>query len=170
MRDQGNAILKMAGTLVLNAGRSVNMQDAYAGVKWSTVIKSADQWILCGDKADRTSTIFSLDDQGVVTSSVSILSTAVDGTAFIKYLKTAIVRRHQAIILAIDVDACCHLISMTAIGHLHTLESMPTIRRPDAIYPNDSYKRILSMTEADNLGQYIVAGYMWIKKLTVRLN
>ena len=171
VHDQGNAILKTTGTLVLNSvSRSVNMQAVYAGVKWSTVIKAANRWLVCGDKTDMTSAIVSLDDRGVIISSVSIRTTAVYGQAFIKYLKTAVVRQHQAIILAIDVDACCHLISMTASGHLHTLESMPTIRRPDIQYPNESYKQISSMAETDTEGQYIVAGYMWIKKLTVRLN
>ena len=174
MHDQGNAILKTTGTLVLNAGRhSVemhDMHDTFSSVKWSTVIKSADRWIVCGDRKDSSSTIVSLDDRGVVISSVSIVTRAAWGDAFIKYLKTAIVRRHEAIILAIDVNSCCHLISMTASGHLHTLDSTPTLCRCDIKYPDEWYKQITSMTETDTEGQYIVAGYMWIKKLTVRLN
>ena len=170
MHGRGNAILKTTGTLVINIDQTVDMQAIDAGVKWSTVIKAADRWLVCGDKTDMTSTIASLDDRGVVISTVSIRTNAVSGQAWIKYLKTAIVRHDRAIILAIDVDACCHLISMTASGRLHMLDSMPSIRRPDVQYPGDAHKQIASMTETDTEGQYIVAGYMWIKKLTVRLN
>ena len=170
VHGHGNAILKTTGTLVMTGGQTVDMQAVDTGVKWSTVIKAADRWLVCGDKTDMTSTIASLDDRGVVISHVSIRTKAVEGQACIKYLKTAIVRHHRAIILAIDVDACCHLISMTASGRLHTLDSMPSIRRPDVEYPGDDYKLITSMTETDTEGQYIVAGYMWIRKLTVRLN
>ena len=170
VHDHGNAILKTTGTLVMTDGQTVDMQAVDAGVKWSTVIKAADRWLVCGDKTDMTSTIASLDDRGVVISHVSIRTKAVEGQACIKYLKTAIVRHHRAIILAIDVDACCHLISMTASGRQHTIDSMLTMRRPDVHYPYEYCKQIASMTETDTEGQYIVAGYMWIRKLTVRLN
>ena len=116
------------------------------------------------------STIASIDDRGLVISSMSIRTTAVNGEAFIQYLKTAIVTGNQAIILAIERSACCHLILMTASGHLHVIESMPSIRRPNVEYPDDRLKTITSMTKSDIEGQYIVAGYSWIKKLTVRLN
>ena len=170
VHDQGIAILKTTGTLVINGGQTVCMQAVDDNAKWSAVVKAADRWLVCGDKTDMTSTIVNLDDQGVVISSVSILTKAVYDDAWIKYLKTAIVRHHQAIILAIDVDACCHLISMTASGRLHIIDSMPSIRRRDIKYPEEKFKQITSMTETDTEGQYIVAGYMWIKKLTVRLN
>ena len=50
------------------------------------------------------------------------------------------------------------------------IESMPSICKPDVKYPDESWKAITSMTESDVEGQYIVAGYSWIKKLTVKLN
>ena len=171
MHEHGNAILKTTGIIALSGGQSINMEDVDGSVEWSAVIRSANRWIACGDKKyDDMSTIASIDDQGVVKSSMSICTTAVDDKAFIKYLKTAIVTGDQAIILAIDIRACCHLISMTASGQLHMIESMLTVRKPDVEYPSDGYKAITSITETDVKSQYIVAGYMWIRKLTVRLN
>ena len=169
MHEHGNAILKTTGIIALSGGQSINMQDVDGDAKWSAVIRSANRWIACGDKSDM-STIASIDDRGVIISSISIRTTAVNGHAFIRYLKTAIVTGDQAIILAIENSACCHLISMTASGRLHLIESMPSICRPDVQYPSDAYKTISSMTESNIEGQYIVAGYMWIKKLTFRLN
>ena len=116
------------------------------------------------------STIASIDDRGLVISSMSIRTTDVGGYAYIRHIKTAIVTGDRAIILAMELSACCHLISMTASGHLNLIESMPSIRRPDVEYHHDCYKVIYSMTESDVEGQYIVAGYSWIRKLTVRLN
>ena len=170
MHEHGNAILKTTGIIALKDGRSVNMQDVDDIAKWSAVIRSADRWIACGDRTDSRSTIASIDDAGVVISTVTLCTTDVDGEAFIKYLKTAIVRGRQAVILAIDISARCHLISMTASGRLHMLESMPSIYKPDVVYPDDTWKATTSMSETDVEGQYIVAGYMWIKKLTVELN
>ena len=182
MHEHGNAILKTTGIIALSGGQSINMQDVAGSVRWSTVTRAANRWIVSGgenndvcegycDKYyDSTSTIASVDDRGVGISSMSIRTTAVAYSAFIKYLKTAIVRGDRAIILAIEVSACCHLISMTASGRLHLIESMPSIRRPDVMYPGDGWKIIESMTESDVEGQYIVAGYTWIRKLTVRLN
>ena len=182
MHEHGNAILKTTGIIALSGGQSINMQDVAGSVRWSTVTRAANRWIVSGgenndvcegycDKYyDSTSTIASVDDRGVGISSMSIRTTAVAYSAFIKYLKTAIVRGDRAIILAIEVSACCHLISMTASGRLHMIESMPSICKPDVEYCSYNPKRISSMTETDIKGQYIVAGYMWIRKLTVRLN
>ena len=172
MHEHGNAILKTTGIIALSWGQSTtNMLDVDGDAKWSAVIRSANRWISCGDKNDdRMSTIASIDDRGVVISSMSIGTIMVNGYSFIKYLKTAIVIGNQVIILAMEHSACCHLISMTASGHLHMLESMPSICRPDVKYPSDMCKVIDSMTESDVEGQYIVAGYMWIRKLTLKLN
>ena len=175
MHEHGNAILKTTGIIALRGGHSIDMQDVDGDAKWSAVIRSANRWIACGDKSDeneednneedRKSTIVSFDDRGLVISSMSIRTTPVDGYSFIKYLKTVGVTGNQAIIVAMEHSACCHLISMTASGQLHLVDSMPSIRRPD-----DWCKQIYSMTETDVEGKYIVAGYSWIKKLTVRLN
>ena len=116
------------------------------------------------------SNIASIDDQGVVISSMPIDTTDVCSRAFISYLKTAIVKRHQAIILAIEHSAICHLISMTASGQLYLLESMPSIRRPDVEYPTDWHKAMTSATETDIEGQYVLAGYKWIRMMTVILD
>ena len=182
MHEHGNAILKTTGIIALSEGQSINMQDVDGSVRWSTVIRAVNRWIVCGDENndackgycdkdyDSTSTIVSIDDQGVVISSMSIRTTAAAYSAYIRYLKTAIVRGNQAIILAIEASACCHLISMTASGRLLLIESMPSICKPDVEYSRYNPKWIDSMTESDVEGQYIVAGYMWIRKLTVRLN
>ena len=147
------------------------MKQVDGDAMWSAVIRSANRWITCGDKnGDRRSTIASIDDRGLVISSMSIRTTAANDRTFINYLKTAIVTGDRGIILAMERSACCHLISMTASGRLHLIESMPSIRRLDVMYPGDAWKIIESMAESDVEGQYIVAGYMWIKKLTVRLN
>ena len=169
MHEHGNAILKTTGIIALKNSQTVNMKNIDYRAEWSTVIRSANRWIACGDRKDSISTIASIDDRGVVISTLSICTTAVEEDALIQYLKTAIVKRHLSIILAIENSARCHLISMTASGHLHMLQSMPSLCRPDIEYPDDSYKAINTMTESDVQGQYIVSGYLWIKKLTVSL-
>ena len=171
MHEHGNAILKTTGIIALSGGQSIKMQDFDSSAKWSTVIRSANRWLACGDKKTSTSTIVSIDDQGVIKSSISVPTKAVGGgRAFIQHLKTAIVKGDQAIILAIDISTRCHLISMTASGRLNLIESMPSIWRPDIEYPDDKYKVITTITHSDIEGQYVVAGYSWIRKLTVRLN
>ena len=154
MHEHGNAILKTTGIIVLSGGQFINMWDIDGYAEWSAVIRSANRWITCGDRKaeDRMSTIVSIDDQGVIKSSTSIRTTAVDGKAFIRYLKTVIETGNQAIILAIELSACCHLISMTASGRLYLIESMPSIRRPDVEYPSDWCKVIFSMAESDTQG------------------
>ena len=168
MHEHGNAILKTTGIIALSEGQSINMKQVDGIAKWSAVIRSANRWIACGEK--KGSTIASIDDEGLVISSMSIRTTDLNIGAYIKYLKTAIVTGDRAIILAMEHSARCHLISMTASGHLHMIESMPSICRPDVEYPDGWCKKIYSMTETDIEGQYIVAGYSWIRKLTVRLN
>ena len=77
MHEHGNAILKTTGIIELKDGRSVNMKKVNDIAKWSAVIRSANRWIACGDRTDSRSTIASIDDAGVVISTVTLRTTAI---------------------------------------------------------------------------------------------
>ena len=99
-----------------------------------------------------------------------------DGDAGIQYERTectgiftlhqAYVRGGRGIILAIERDGCCHLIS-TANGRLSKLQSI------DSIVPrviDDKCERVvLNVTATGNKGQFIVGGWRWTKLISVKL-
>ena len=144
--------------------------------KWTIMTCIAKCWIVCGDlnlKSDGQSIMTGISRQGVVRSTLKIKLTSngyrKGGIKFagIYSLHQAYVRGRRGIILAIECDGCCHLISV-AYGRMSKLQSIDSIVNEDWVF-DKSLRIVTSVTATDNKGRFIAGGFGWIRQISIKL-
>ena len=84
-------------------------------------------------------------------------------------MRTVYATRHQAVILALERDGCCHLVSVARRGSLTLLMTVDGIVPSSADASDLGRHHIASVSNTDEKGVIIVGGKNWIKKLTFML-
>ena len=168
------ATLHTNGRLDLNGDLPIDLRKKIdSNADWTIVNSIAKCWIVSGD-LDGQAIMASITNKGDIRSTLrlKLTSNGYEDHNEMAYggiyaLKNAYARHRRGIILAIERDGCCHLISVED-GLMSKLQTI------DSIVPQDlvDYERnrvVLSVTATDKAGEFIAGGYHWTKKITIKL-
>ena len=165
--ELGLAIVNMDDTLSLASNSKVNLKAKVdSEAKWTIVTSIAKYWIVCGDLESEGHTIMaSISRQGYVRSILNLKLTSngyindKDGTEYsgIFTLHQAYIRGRRGIMLAIERDGCCHLMSV-AYGRISKLQSIDSIVNVDMI-EYESERIVLCVTVTRTKGEFIAGGF-----------
>lgn len=87
---------------------------------------------------------------------------------FMYCIKTVFERSGRAILLAAERIGCCHLISMARNGGLAVIQSIQLLVPADGDLSCD--RTVMSVTETNTKGEFIVLGINKMQKVTIKLN
>ena len=168
----GMAIVDWNVTLYLDNEVEVDLTKVITEVKWMIVACIAKCWIVSGDLKDQAS-MASISKKGEVRSTLKLrlTSNGHKGWGGLKYggiyaLRKVYVAGMRGIMMAIERDGCCHLISVD-FGRLSILQSIDSIVPLDVV--KDEINRIvMSVTATAKRGQFIFGGYNWTRLITVK--
>ena len=171
----GMATVDRAGTLSLDNGVEVDLKKVDSLAIWMVETCIAKCWIVCGDNGDRTS-IASISKKGKVISRLTIKLTLKGCKNYfgreyggIYALQKVYVRGTRGIMMAIESDGCCHLISVD-YGRLSILQSIDSIVPLDRDMAKHAYDHIVkSVAATATRGEFIVCGWKWIRMITLKL-
>ena len=159
--------------------------------QWTIVTCIAKYWIVSGDLYDQ-SIITSISNKGDVISTLKLKLTSNGYLAEmasecydysdegIQYetmrfagiftLNPVFVRGRRGIMLAIERDGCCHLISVH-YGRMSKLQSIASIVliTPFNMFDEGDNFIVISVVDTDTEGVFIAAGMGWTKKITIKL-
>ena len=145
---------------------------------WAIATCIAKCWIVCGDRdldLDAQSIMACINRQGDIKSTLKLKLTSNgyrnyrDGLIFagIYSLHQAYVSGRRGIMLAIERDGCCHLISVR-YGRLSKLQSIASIVNVDAAkYENQ--RIVMSVTATGIEGEFIAGGWNWTRHISLKL-
>ena len=171
MSKDGVGLLFIHDKLKLPSGMSFDLKEVNDKAEWTNLDRVAKHWIATGNVND-TAIFASVGLRGYLKSSLNIRLTSnsyeTKKPPHIYCIRTAFERRGKAVILAIERDGICHLIGMTSRGKLSIIERLSNITDGQN-YPHPNYKVILSEVQSGREGEFILGGYCWIKKLTLKL-
>ena len=129
-------------------------------------------WIVSGDHKDKAS-MASICKKGIVRSTLKVKLTSNgyknrdDGKyGGIYALRKVYVTGMQGIMMAIERDGCCRLISVD-YGRLTVLQSINSIVPLDMVR-NKRHRIVMSVTATGTRGEFIIAGYNWTRMITVK--
>ena len=168
----GLATLNVDNTLSLP---NLTVVDLKAKVdKWTIVTRIAKCWLVCGDiDIDGYAIMVSVTEKGYVRSTLKLKLTSNGYTngggkmfAGIYSMQKAFVRGRRGIMLAIERDGCCHLISVN-YGRLSKLQSIASIVASDIDHAGE--RVVMSVTATGTKGEFIAGGIGWTKKITIKL-
>ena len=170
----GLATLNKDHTLSLPSLSDVDLSvNVDSEAKWTLVTCIVRHWIVSGDR-DGQAIIGSVSKQGDVISMLKLKLTAngfknFNGIMFtgIYSLHQAYVRGRRGIILAIERDGCCHLISVGG-GRLSKLQSIDSIV-PLNVVKYKSFRVVTSLTYTDTKGKFVAGGWNWTKRISLKL-
>ena len=161
----GLATINKNDTLSLASGTEVDLrQNVDSKATWTIVTCIVKYWIVCGYREGHA-IIASISRQGDVRSTLKLKMTSnghVNDEGLIEFagvysLHQAYVRGIRGIMLAIERDGCCHLISVM-YGRMFKLQSIVSIV-PDVNVVFDKKNRIVqSVTATGTRGEFIVGG------------
>ena len=172
---------------ILNTGNNLTLPngievDLYAKVDfkaaWTMVACIAKCWIACGDrdlKTDGHAIMASVNEQGRIRSTLTLKLTSngyVDERDGRKYagiysLHNVFVRGMEGIMLAIERDGCCHLISVM-YGIMSKLQSIDSIVNVDVI-KDERHHNVTSVAATGTKGKFIVGGFEWTRLISLKL-
>ena len=172
-KRRGLATLHFDDTLSLASGAIVDLRlKVDPNAKWTIVTCIAKYWVVSGDFGDQ-SIIASITNKGDVRSALKLklTSNGYVGRYDIEYggiftLHQVYIRGRRGIMLVIERDGCCHLISVM-YGRMAMLQSVASIV-PDVI----QYKHqliVMSVTTTGTEGEFIAGGVRWTKLICVKL-
>ena len=156
------------GKLTLSKGKLIDLELTLKKIKPSILIKLANHWIVSGD-LDGQAIIASFSDTGKLSSRVAIDMTSRKSrdTAMMFCLKTVVVDRGRAVMLAVEREGCCRLLSMTCRGRLYVVFKLPCLL--DVSNTNDTYKVIFSLSTCFQNGDILVGGYGCMKMIKIKI-
>ena len=172
-KELGLATLNLDHTLSLPCLIVVDLKAKIdSEAKWNIVTYIATYRIVCGDRdIDGQAIMASISRHGVVISTLRFKLTSngykIDMFAGIYSLHQAYTRGRRGIMLAIERDGCCHLISV-ANGRMSKLQSIASIVNVDR-NENKSEWIVTSVTATGSEGEFIVGGYGWTKRISLKL-
>ena len=168
----GIAIVDTFGTLYLDNEVEVDLKKVNTQAKWTIVTCIAKCWIVSGDDQDMT-VMASISKKGEVRSMLKLRLTSngyvnkdIRGYGGIYALLKVYVTGMRGIMMAIERDGCCHLISVY-YGRLSVLQSIDSIVPRDVV--EDERDRIVhSVTATAKRGEFIFGGLKWTSVITVK--
>jgi hypothetical protein len=171
----GMSIIDWVGSLSLDNDVKVKLTKVDPLAIWMIVACIAKCWIVSGDNDDRTSMV-SISKKGKVISRLKITLTLnrfkdYSSTKYggIYALQKVYVRGMRGIMMAIERDSWCHLISVD-YGRLSVLQSIDLIVPPNRNMPKyGCCNTIQSVVATATRGEFIICGYGWIKMITLKL-
>ena len=171
-KELGMAIVDWNCTLSLDNKVEVDLTKVNTQAKWTIVSCIAKCWIVSGDHKDKAS-MASISKKGDIRSTLKfkLTSNGYKGNYGRKYggiyaLQKVYAIGMRGIMMAIERDGCCHLISVD-YGRLTVLQSIDSIVPRDVV--EDEYERIVrSVTATAKRGQFMVGGLQWTRLITVK--
>ena len=168
----GMAIVDRTGTLYLDNEVEVDLKKVKTEAKWTIVTCIAKCWIVSGDHDDQA-IMASISKKGDIRSTLKLKLTSngymdMDGLKYagIYALWKVYATGMRGIMMAIERDSCCHLISVD-YGRLTVLQSIDSIVPLDVV--EDKFKRIvMSVTSTAKRGQFIFGGFEWTRLIIVK--
>ena len=134
--------------------------------------KVANHWIATGGLND-IAILASVGPRGHFRSSLELQLTRnrykTASNPRIYCLRPAFERRGRAVTLAIERDGVCHLVGMTARGRLAMIMRLSNMADRGREYVMPNYEVVLCVSDAGVEGEFVLGGYCWMKKLTVKL-
>ena len=174
----GLATLNLDHTLSLPSHTVVDLKAKVDyEARWAIVTRIAKCWIICGERDlehNGHAIMASISRQGDITSTLKLKLTSNGyvnkrGNMFagIYSLHNVFTRGRRGIMLAIERDGCCHLISVH-YGRLSKLQSIASIVNVDA---NDRERDrvVTSLSTTKTEGEFIAGGENWTKKISLKL-
>ena len=177
-RRLGLATLNKDDILSLPSGTILDLKaNVDSEATWTIMTRIAKCWIVCGDldlSSDSHAVMASISRQGVVRKPFKLKLTSNgyknrDGRKFagIFTLNPTFVRGRRGIMLAIERDGCCHLISVV-YGRISKLQSIDSIINVD-VAENKRYRIVYSVTATDIKGEFIAGGENWTRRISLKL-
>ena len=164
--------------LSLPSGTKVDLKSKVDAKATCTIVSCiAKWWIVCGYRdldSDGRAIMASVNDKGDVRSTLALKLTSNGyvnnrGLKFagIYSLHNVFTRGRRGIMLAIERDGCCHLISVV-YGRMSKLQSIASIANVNAV--NDERRRIVDcVTATGTRGEFIAGGFGWARLISVKL-
>ena len=169
----GLATVNVDLSLSLDGGTEVDLrQKVESQAEWTIVTCIAKCWIVSGD-LDGQAIIASITNKGNIRSTLKLTLTSNgfehrEGNKYagIFVLRRAYVRGRRGIMLAIERDGCCHLISV-AYGRMSKLQSTDSI--VSSVVEYGSERHVMSVTDTHTEGEFMVGGRRWTKRISLKL-
>ena len=174
-RRLGLATINLDHTLSFASETEVDLgQKIDSKVIWTIVTCFAKCWIVSGDR-DSQAIMASISKKSDIRSTLKLMLTSNGYKNYrdrreyrgICSLHQAYVRGRRGIMLAIERDGCCHLISVH-YGRLSKIESIDSIVNVDVI-EHMQHRVVKSVTATGAKDVFIVGGHLWTKKITIKL-
>ena len=178
-RRLGLATLNLDHTLSLPSLNEVELKAKVdSKAKWTIVIYIAKFWIVSGDLdlcRDGQAIMAIISKKGDVRFKLKLKMTSngymrEDGIiefAGVYSLNQVYARGRRGIMLAIERDGCCHLISV-AYGRMSKLQSIDSIVNVDVNKYKD-HRIVTSVIYTGTKDEFIASGYRWSKRITLKL-
>ena len=171
-RRLGLATILTNDKLSLPSGTDVGLRTVDSKIKWTIVTYIAKCWIVSGD-LDGQAIMTSISNKGDVRSTLKLQLTSngyVNGQGN-KYggifsIRQAFVSHRRGIMMAIERDGCCHLISIS-YGRMSVIQSIDSF-----VTPEEDYRRlrvVMAVTVTHTEGVFIVGGVNWSKMISVKI-
>ena len=159
--------LSLASTTIVDLRQKVD-----PNAKWTIVTCIAKYWVVSGDFGDQSS-IESITNKGDVRSTLKLKLTSnghvnsydiEHGGIF--SLHQVYARGRRSIMMAIERDGCCHLISVVN-GRMAMLQSIASIVSDEIQYKHELI--VMSVTATGTEGEFMAGGWNWTKKINLKL-
>ena len=170
----GLATLKVDSTLNLACETEVDLRKKFdSKAKWTIVTCIAKCYIISGDLDDQA-IMATISKKGNIGSTLKLKLASNgfvndDGREFagIYSLHQAYVRGRRGIMMAIECDGCCHLISVV-YGRMSKLQSIASIVNADVV--DDKWNRIvMCVIHTDTEGVFLTGGFGWTRLISLKL-
>ena len=170
------AILYVDGSLRVDGRPASNILATRINVKWTIVTKAARYWLVSGNQiGDKVVVLVCLSRSGKAKHHIDIQATCHKNEPVISHeymysLKVVYERSDRAVILAIERDGICHLISISQHGRFEYLQRLCDIVNTDMTFSAARFSVITAACSAeDKEGEIFIAGYRWIRKINFLL-
>lgn len=175
-RELGLATLNWTGDLSLANGFEVDLLlKVESKAKWTIMICVNKFWVVSAD-SDYEATITSISKKAEIRSVLKFeiaskgykdMSSFKGKYGGIYSLRKVYDKSTYGIIMAIECDDCCHLMSIV-YGRMAKLQSINSIVPLSKIYYNKD-NIVTTVTATGTRGELIVGGWGWAKLITVKI-
>ena len=166
-KKYGLAVIHLDGSLKVNGKELCNAYEDKLKLDKPEIMQVASRWIVSEDH-DQKILLRVLNCLGKTISRPTLESERIANNSIIPSYRIIKSSNHSAIILAINRNGICYLLSLRSRGRLSVTQATPSIL--PATITDSQHKTVLSLTATRTPGQYIVGGSIWIKIVHVRLN
>lgn len=85
-------------------------------------------------------------------------------------IKIAYEYMKSAILLTVERDGCCHLLSLSSKGRLGYMQNYPSLVPSNKKYSSSNFKAVLSVMSTGKRGLFLVGGHSWMKTIYIKLD